>query len=123
MKYALLVFLGGGVGSVLRYWVGKLFQGPLGTFPTGTMTVNVVGSLLIGVLVGYGLKNGGLSEPQTLLLVTGFCGGFTTFSAFALENQTFLKAGDYTSFVLYTFGALILGIAAVVLGLFLSKNI
>lgn len=122
MKYALLVFLGGGVGSVLRYWVGKLFQGPLGTFPAGTMIVNVVGSLLIGVLIGYGLKNGGLSEPQTLLLVTGFCGGFTTFSAFALENQTFLKAGDYTLFFIYSFGSLILGVAAVLLGLFLSKN-
>ncbi|MDG1778377.1 MAG: fluoride efflux transporter CrcB [Flavobacteriaceae bacterium] len=122
MKYALLVFLGGGIGSVLRYLVGKLFQGPLGTFPTGTMTVNVIGSLLIGILVGYGLKNGGLSEPQTLLLVTGFCGGFTTFSTFALENQTFLKTGDYTSFVIYTFGSLFLGISAVILGLFLSKN-
>ena len=122
MKYALLVFLGGGIGSVLRYLVGKLFQGPLGTFPTGTMTVNVIGSLLIGILVGYGLKNGGLSEPQTLLLVTGFCGGFTTFSTFALENQTVLKTGDYTSFVIYTFGSLFLGISAVILGLFLSKN-
>ena len=122
MKYALLVFLGGGIGSVLRYLVGKLFQGLLGTFPTGTMTVNVIGSLLIGILVGYGLKNGGLSEPQTLLLVTGFCGGFTTFSTFALENQTFLKTGDYTSFVIYTFGSLFLGISAVILGLFLSKN-
>ena len=122
MKYALLVFLGGGIGSVLRYLVGKLFQGPLGTFPTGTMTVNVIGSLLIGILVGYGLKNGGLSEPQTLLLVTGFCGGFTTFSTFALENQTVLKTGDYTSFVIYTFGSLFLGISAVILGLFLSTN-
>ena len=122
MKYALLVFLGGGIGSVLRYLVGKLFQWPLGTFPMGTITVNVIGSLLIGILVGYGLKNGGLTEQQTLLLVTGFCGGFTTFSAFALENQTFLKTGDYTSFVIYTFGSLFLGIAAVILGLFMSKN-
>jgi len=123
MKYALLVFLGGGVGSMLRYAVGKLFQGALGTFPLGTMTVNVLGSLLIGLFLGLGLKNGGFSETQTLLLVTGFCGGFTTFSAFTFENHAFIKTGDYTSFVIYTFGSLILGIAAVVLGLFLSKNV
>ena len=91
MKYALLVFLGGGFGSALRYMVGKLFQNTFETFPIGTLIVNVVGSLLIGFFLGFDLKNGGLSETQTLVLVTGFCGGFTTFSAFAMENQMFLK--------------------------------
>ena len=123
MKYALLVFLGGGVGSMLRYLVGKVFQSQLGTFPTATLFVNIIGSILIGVFMGLGLKNGGLSEPQTLLLVTGFCGGFTTFSAFALENQNFLKTGDYTQFLVYTIGSLFLGVFAVILGLFISKNI
>lgn len=122
MKYALLVFLGGGFGSALRYFVGKLFQDAFGTFPVGTLIVNVVGSLLIGFFLGLGLKNGGLSEAQTLLLVTGFCGGFTTFSAFTLENQMFLKSGDYVQLFSYTLGSLILGIVAVVVGLFLSKN-
>ena len=122
MKYALLVFLGGGFGSTLRYLVGKLFQDTFGTFPIGTMIVNIVGSLLIGFFLGFNLKNGGLSETQTLLLVTGFCGGFTTFSAFAMENQIFLKSGDYIQFISYTLGSLILGIAAVVLGLIISKN-
>ena len=122
MKYALLVFLGGGFGSVLRYLIGKLFQNSLGAFPIGTMIVNVAGSLLIGFFLGVNLKNGGLSETQTLLLVTGFCGGFTTFSAFAMENKVFLKSGDYVQFISYALGSLILGIAAVILGLILSKN-
>ena len=122
MKYALLVFLGGGFGSALRYMVGKLFQNTFETFPIGTLIVNVVGSLLIGFFLGFDLKNGGLSETQTLVLVTGFCGGFTTFSAFAMENQMFLKSGDYIQFISYTLGSIILGIAAIVLGLIISKN-
>ena len=122
MKYALLVFLGGGFGSALRYMVGKLFQNTFETFPIGSLIVNVVGSLLIGFFLGFDLKNGGLSETQTLVLVTGFCGGFTTFSAFAMENQMFLKSGDYIQFISYTLGSIILGIAAIVLGLIISKN-
>ena len=77
---------------------------------------------LIGVFMGIALKNNNLSENQTLLLVTGLCGGFTTFSAFAYENQQFLKEGDLTSFAIYTLGSLSLGILAVFLGLVISKS-
>ena len=98
MKQVLLVFIGGGVGSALRYLVGKFLKTSASGFPWGTFSVNVLGSLLIGILMGVALKNSSLSENQTLLLITGFCGGFTTFSAFAYENQVFLKEGDFTSF-------------------------
>jgi CrcB protein len=77
---------------------------------------------LIGILMGVTLKNSSFSENQTLLLITGLCGGFTTFSAFAYENQVFLKEGDLTSFFIYTFGSIGLGLAAVFLGLFISKS-
>ena len=122
MKQVLLVFIGGGAGSALRYIVGKFLKTASTGFPWGTFSVNVIGSLLIGVFMGIALKNSSFSENQTLLLITGFCGGFTTFSAFAYENQVFLKEGDLTSFLIYTLGSIGLGLAAVFLGLFISKS-
>ena len=122
MKHVLLVFIGGGTGSVLRYLVGKIFNNSTQGFPWGTFSVNIIGSLLIGILMGMALKNSSLSENQTLLLVTGFCGGFTTFSAFAYENQVFLKEGDLTNFFIYTLGSIGLGLVAVFIGFFITKN-
>lgn len=122
MKQVLLVFVGGGIGSVLRYVIGKAFNTPSVEFPWGTFSVNIIGSLSIGIFMGIALKSNYVSENQTLLLVTGLCGGFTTFSAFANENQQFLKEGDLTSFAIYSLGSLTLGILAVFLGLFVSKS-
>ena len=122
MKHVLLVFIGGGVGSALRYLVGTVLKSPTSGFPWGTFSVNVLGSLVIGILMGLSLKNSTLTENQTLLLVTGLCGGYTTFSAIAYENQIFLKDGDFTSFFIYTLSSIGVGLAAVFLGLFISKN-
>ncbi|MCF6351193.1 MAG: fluoride efflux transporter CrcB [Flavobacteriaceae bacterium] len=121
MKF-ILVFLGGGLGSALRYLVSKHLNNLEKTIPYGTFLVNILGSLLIGIVIALSLKNNSiLSQNQTLLLATGFCGGFTTFAAFAFENTQFLKNGDYLPFFAYTFGTLIIGVAAVFLGLFLAK--
>ena len=122
MKHILLVFLGGGIGSAIRYTIGNFFNATSKGFPWGTFSVNTIGSLLIGVFMGLALKNSNFSENQTLLLVTGLCGGFTTFSAFAYENQQFLKEGDLTSFAIYTLGSISLGILSVFLGLVISKS-
>ena len=121
MKQALLVFVGGGFGSVARYFIGKWLNNLENAIPYGTMLANVLGSLLIGIIIGYLAKTSNLSNSQSLLLATGFCGGFTTFSTFAYENQLFLKNGDYFNFFTYTFGSLILGVVAVFVGLYLSK--
>lgn len=121
MKHLLLVFVGGGVGSVLRYVIGKYLNSAETGIPYGTFAANIVGSLLIGIILGLAAKNNSLSQSQTLLLATGFCGGFTTFSTFAYENHVFLKAGDFTSFALYTIGSFVVGFLAVFLGMFLVK--
>ena len=121
MKNVLLVFLGGGVGSALRYVVGKYLNSAATGIPYGTFAANILGSFLIGLLLGWSIKNHALSPQLTLLLATGFCGGFTTFSTFAYENHVFLKAGDFGSFALYAIGSFALGIIAVFTGMWLAK--
>ncbi len=91
MKQFILVFLGGGIGSALRYFISKLLNNTPNSIPYGTFAVNILGSFLIGLILGYATKNQSLTHSQTLFLATGFCGGFTTFSSFAFENHTFLK--------------------------------
>ncbi|WP_324721824.1 fluoride efflux transporter CrcB [Salinimicrobium sp. HB62] len=120
IKQILLVFLGGGVGSVLRFLLSRNLN-QISAIPLGTLLVNFCGSLIIGLVLGLGLKQEVLSANATLLLATGFCGGFTTFSAFSFENQALLKAGDYLNFGIYSAGSIVLGIAAVLLGLWLAK--
>jgi CrcB protein len=121
MKYALLVFVGGGFGSVVRYLIGKWLNNLENTIPYGTMLANVLGSLLIGLILGYFAKSSTVSQTYSLLLATGFCGGFTTFSTFAYENHLFLKNGDYLNFLPYTLGSLLLSFIAVFVGLWLAK--
>lgn len=121
MKQVLLVFMGGGFGSVLRFVIGKWLNNTENGIPFGTFLANILGSLLIGVILGFAAKNEALTENHTLLLATGFCGGLTTFSAFAYENHLFLKSGDFTSFALYTIASFVVGFLAVFAGIYIVK--
>ena len=121
MKQLLLVFIGGGFGSVLRFIIAKYLNSSENGIPYGTFAANIIGSLLIGIILGLAAKNNTLTENQTLLLATGFCGGFTTFSTFAYENHVFLKTGDLTSFALYTIASFVIGFLAVFLGMYFVK--
>jgi CrcB protein len=123
VKQVLLVFIGGGLGSVARYWIGLKLNYFESGIPFGTLLANVLGSLLIGIILAYSTKTGMLNENQSLLLATGFCGGFTTFSTFAYENHLFIKSGDYFSMIPYLTVSFIFGIGAVFLGMYLVKLI
>ena len=122
MKSFLLVFLGGGLGSGLRYIVTITINQYSKVLPFGTFTVNMLGCLLIGMILGYAQKENTLSSNQTLLLATGFCGGFTTFSAFANENLELIKNGEIFNLSLYTIGSVLIGILAVFTGYYLLSN-
>ena len=116
IRNLLLVALGGAVGSVLRY----LLSGINTSFPWGTFAVNILGSLLIGIFVGL-VSKGFLSPEMKLLMVTGFCGGFTTFSTFANESFGMMKAGDVLQMALYVGVSVVIGILAVWGGMALSN--
>ena len=123
MKQLGLVFIGGGFGSVLRYIIGKWLNNTENGIPYGTFAANILGSLLIGIILGYAAKNETISQNTTLLLATGFCGGFTTFSTFAYESHVFLKSGDFTTFAFYTIASFAIGFLAVFAGMFLARFI
>lgn len=118
----LLVGLGGAVGSIGRYlcqrWVNDYYQH---SFPLATFLVNIAGCLLIGILFALGERGNILSQSTRLLLITGFCGGYTTFSTFAFENMNLLRTGDHLYFLLYALGSVVVGIAAVYAGNLLIK--
>lgn len=118
MKEILLVGLGGFLGSVTRYKLGGLVLHltAQGRFPFGTFTVNVLGCLLIGILIGVAERYDVLGPDSRLFLVVGLLGGFTTFSAFGLEAMQLLRRGDLGIAVLYAGTSVVLGIAAVWLG-------
>lgn len=121
MKQFLLIFLGGGIGSFLRYLISKSLNTYFPNFYLGTFLVNVIGCFIIGVLIGLSVKNNYLSESQMLLLATGFCGGFTTFSTFALESHLLLKEHSILYMSAYLGLSVILGILAIALGLWICK--
>ena len=121
MKQLLLVFVGGGFGSVLRYGIAKYLNSTASGIPYGTFAANILGSLLIGIILGMAAKNDTLTQNQTLFLATGFCGGFTTFSTFAYENHVFLKSGDFSSFAIYSIASFVIGFLAVFFGMYLVK--
>lgn len=117
MNY-LIVFLGAGIGGALRHGVNgaslRLFGGG---FPAGTLTINVLGSLAMGLIAGYFALKGEASQAWRLFLTTGILGGFTTFSAFSLDAALLYERGALGQAVIYVLGSVLLSLAGIALGL------
>jgi len=116
MKNILLIFLGGGFGSILRYLMSNYTQKlwNISSFPMGTFIVNILGCFIIGCLTSYFVKN---DNYLKYLLITGFCGGFTTFSTFSVENYSLWQNQQYGTLLLYVISSIVLGFAAVIIGM------
>ena len=123
MKLFFLVALGSGIGGIMRYAMQLFFYKTYpSVFPLGTFSVNVIGCFLIGIFVGLAEKDNMLSPETKIFLVTGICGGFTTFSSFSNENITLIKSGEWFYFFLYMAGSVVLGLLATYLGMLLIKT-
>ncbi|MGI9241379.1 MAG: fluoride efflux transporter CrcB [Verrucomicrobiales bacterium] len=118
MANLLLVGIGGFFGAISRYGISLLF--PASRLHLGTLAVNLIGCLIIGVAFGF-LSREAISKPAYLIVVTGFLGGFTTFSAFGLDTLKMIHDGAFTSALLYIAVSTIAGAALVAAGYELAK--
>ena len=117
MNY-LIVFLGAGVGGAARHGVNVLSARLVGTgFPTGTLVVNALGCLLMGLIAGTFAFRGHLPQEMRLFLTTGILGGFTTFSTFSLDAIALIERGDYLLAALYIVGSVLFALVGLMLGL------
>lgn len=122
LKAIALVGIGGGVGSIFRFLISYYtLKTPANGFPFATFLVNITGCLLIGFFFGFFESGSSLTTNLRLILITGFCGGYTTFSAFSLESFTLFQQGLYATAISYIISSVVFGFVAVYLGFMLSK--
>ncbi len=122
MRALLFVGIGGGLGSILRYVI-SVFVGrhvPI-VFPMGTLLVNISGCFLIGVFYSVFARHTDFNPEWRLFLITGICGGYTTFSTFSYDGLILLKQGSNLSFMLYVLGSVVIGLLATFAGVALFK--
>jgi CrcB protein len=120
----IMIAAGSAIGGVFRYLLTAYVQQHTGTeFPLGTLTVNIVGSLLLGIFLRYALGSQEISAETRALLTTGFCGGFTTFSTFSYESVRLLQDGDYRRAATYVLASVAVSLAAMFLGLAIGAQL
>ncbi len=121
-KIFFLVGSGGFMGSVSRYYSHQIISRYFpAIFPFGTLGVNLVGCFLIGIIYGLAEKGTSISPDMRIFLTAGFCGGFTTFSAFSLDSLKLINSGDWIYFTLYITASVVIGILATFGGAYVSK--
>ena len=122
MKQVLIVFIGGGFGTVMRFLTSKIIPYSGKGFPWSTFSANMIGCLIIGVITGYFLRNISENQSEWILFATiGFCGGFTTFSSFANENFLLLREDNYIIMLIYSILSVLSGILMIYLGIMLER--
>ncbi|MFM6955879.1 MAG: fluoride efflux transporter CrcB [Ignavibacteria bacterium] len=120
----LWIGLGGAIGSILRYLISQALQGSTGLFPIGTMTVNVIGSLILGALFAMQEMSGEtFKQSMWLFLTVGLCGGFTTFSTFGLETYQLWKEKHVVEAMLYMLSSMIVAPASIASGYAIIKSL
>jgi fluoride exporter len=121
----LAMMIAGGIGTLARYGLGLVFKNwfgaSLSSFPIATLVINVLGSFVLSCLTFMALQHR-VSEDWRLILGTGFCGAFTTFSTFELETHALFVKGANLEGVIYVLGNLVLGFLAVLLGIFVARG-
>ena len=110
MLNCLVVALGGGIGACLRYLIGLIPLKEPFTFPVKTLFINLLGCFVIGLIAAIVAKTTSLSPRTVLFIKTGLCGGFTTFSTFALETETLIKTGHIGIAILYVALSVVVGV-------------
>lgn len=119
-----LVFVGGGLGAMLRHGVNVGVARWLGTgFPWNTFLINITGSLVMGLIAGWFALKAGASQEWRLFLTTGILGGYTTFSAFSLDTAVLYERGEIASAAFYVLGSVALSIAGLFIGLWIIRHL
>jgi CrcB protein len=122
LRLILIVGSGGFIGTISRFLLTRFIHAKILTsFPLGTLTVNIIGCLLIGIIYGISGKSNIISPDLRLFLTVGVCGGFTSYSTFSSENFFLLKDGNFLLFALYTSLSVFLCLVAVYLGNLITK--
>jgi fluoride exporter len=117
MKIPFLIFIAGGAGTVCRYFLSEISFIKNKNFPIATLSINVLGCLLIGIIMAYSLRNINFENNNIkLFLATGFCGGFTTFSAFTNETFLLIKNNNIAGACIYILASIVLGLLATFIG-------
>ena len=120
----LLIFLGGGIGSILRHAVNQKSAALLGVnFPWGTLCVNIIGSIAMGLLAGWFAFRGEGGQMLRLFLATGILGGFTTFSAFSLDAALLWERGQAAAAGMYVAGSVVSAIVGIFVGLAIMRSV
>jgi CrcB protein len=117
MNLVWYVAFGSAVGGASRFALSTFIQQRAGTFPVGTLVVNITGSLILGFLMRYALGSTSVSAETRALLTTGFCGGYTTFSTLSYETIALIEDGDYRRAAMYVVVSVVLSLAATFLGI------